>query len=389
MLSPPLHIKLFNRKIQSFHFFGITGYILGTSLGVILAIHLNLDPKIVLLMAGIGAATFFLLAVLAKTITGEETIVYYHHEIAILVICFLALKLLHLPVLNYLDITILGIATFLAFGRIGCFSVGCCHGQPAKNGVVYGHEHVKAGFTFYYEGVSLFPIQLIESVFVFLLIITGSILLVQNFPPGTVLILYTVVYGAFRFAIEFFRGDAERPYRQGLSEAQWTTLVLVVLSLAPGFAGFIPFYNWHIIVTASLLTAAFFVVLRNDTKQKIFSPRHVRQIACILSELDNDTNKMKYENPAGSGINVFQTDLGLCLSKGIFLNEKGLTTHYTVSNINKLQMDYATVKRLANLIKIFQKQNAAVRVEEKQYGVFHILFYNPLKSGNKLNSGRL
>ena len=203
------------------------------------------------------------------------------------------------------------------------------------------------------------------------------------------MILYTVVYGAFRFAIEFFRGDAERPYRHGLSEAQWTTLVLVVLSLAPGFAGFIPFYNWHIIVTTSLLTAAFFVVLRNDTKQKIFSPRHVRQIACILSELDNDTNRMKYENPAGSGINVFQTDLGLCLSKGIFLNEKGLTTHYTVSNINKLQMDYATVKRLANLIKLFQKQNAAVRVEEKQYGVFHILFYNPLKSGNKLNSERL
>jgi prolipoprotein diacylglyceryltransferase len=389
MLSPLLHIKILNRKVQSFHFFGITGYILGTSLGVILAKHLNLDPKIVLLMSGIGAATFFLLAVLAKMITGKETIVYYHHEIAILVICFLVLKLLDLPVLNYLDITILGIATFLAFGRIGCFSVGCCHGQPAKHGVVYGHEHVEAGFTFYYEGISLFPIQLIESLFVFLLIITGSMLLAQNFPPGTVLVLYTVVYGAFRFGVEFFRGDAERPYRQGLSEAQWTTLVLVILSLAPGLAGVIPLYNWHIIVTTSLLTTAFFVVLGNDTKQKIFNPRHIRQIACILSELDNDTNKMNYEDPAGSGINVIHTDLGLCFSKGIFLNEKGLTTHYTVSNINKLRMDYSTVKRLASLIKILQKQNTAIRVEEKQYGIFHILFYNPIKSENKLNSERL
>ncbi|MBD0287506.1 MAG: prolipoprotein diacylglyceryl transferase, partial [Flavisolibacter sp.] len=156
-----------------------------------------------------GAATFFLLAILAKIITGEEVIVYYHHEIAILIMCAVVLHALHQPVLPYLDITILGIATFLAFGRIGCFNVGCCHGRPVKGGVRYRHEHVEAGFTPYYEDVPLFPVQLVESAFVFIVVIAGSFLLLRSFPAGTVLLLYTVVYGLFRFSIEIFRGDPE------------------------------------------------------------------------------------------------------------------------------------------------------------------------------------
>ncbi|HEV8505247.1 MAG TPA: prolipoprotein diacylglyceryl transferase family protein, partial [Chitinophagaceae bacterium] len=154
-------------------------------------------------MSATAAATFFLLIIATKLIIGKEVIVYYHHEIAILIMCSVVLIALGLPVLSYLDITILGIATFLAFGRIGCFSVGCCHGKPSKKGVIYGPKHVQDGFTSYYEGIPLFPVQLVESGFVFLIIITGSLLLTQNTKPGTVLILYTVIYGSFRFVIEF------------------------------------------------------------------------------------------------------------------------------------------------------------------------------------------
>ena len=262
IFSPKLTVHFFNWSIRSFHFFGVLGFLLGTLLGVCLCYFLNFSIAIILLMSLTGAATFFLLAMLAKVITGKEVIVYYHHEIAILIACSFVLRICNWPVLQYLDITILGIATFLAFGRIGCLSVGCCHGKPASRGIVYGHEHVKAGFTPYYEGLVLLPVQFIESLFVFFVVITGSFLLVYHVLPGTVLIFYTVVYGTFRFMLEFFRGDAERPYFRGLSEAQWTTLLLISVSIFMASMGLTPLYNWHIIISILLFILSAVVILR-------------------------------------------------------------------------------------------------------------------------------
>src|SRR4249920_1179131 len=117
MLAPQLKISVFKKKVSAFHYFGVIGFMAGCLLGGILCYVLNLSVGIILLMSLTGAAIFFLLAILAKLITGEEVIVYYHHEIAIIVTCSFVLKLIHAPILNYLDITILGIATFMAFGR--------------------------------------------------------------------------------------------------------------------------------------------------------------------------------------------------------------------------------------------------------------------------------
>ncbi|MBL7726400.1 MAG: prolipoprotein diacylglyceryl transferase, partial [Dinghuibacter sp.] len=254
-MKPHLHIKLLKRKISSFHFFGVLGYIIGTLLGTFIAKPLGFRPEIVLLMAATGAGTFFLRAFFAKWITGEETIVYYHHEIAILVCCTLVLYLLNQPILSYLDITLLGIGTFLAFGRIGCFSVGCCHGRPHKHGVQYGEAHVQAGFTWFYKDVPLLPVQLIESGYVFLTVIAGTILLFNNVVPGTVLIVYTVLYGLFRFIMEYFRGDPDRPARLGVSEAQYTTLLLTGITYLLGKINWLPMYNWHGIILVLMVAA--------------------------------------------------------------------------------------------------------------------------------------
>ena len=376
MISPKLNIRFFHINIHSFHFFGVLGFLLGTFLGIYLCHILNLRIGIILLMTLTGAITFFILAVLAKVIFREERIVYYHHEIAILIICSIVLKLLHLPVLNYLDITILGIATFLAFGRIGCFSVGCCHGKPSQKGVVYGHDHVEDGFPHYLENVTLFPIQLVESAFVFLVIISGSIMLLQQAAPGTILIFYTVVYGAFRFTIEFFRGDAERPYFKGLSEAQWTTLILLAASLVFSFVGLIPFYSWHFIVSACLFLVSFFVIINNSKKKNVFSPHHVMQIALGLIELD----KEKKDRQPGVTINMFQTDFGFIFSKGQIVKNKSLITHYTFSSKTNKQIDFNIVEKLADLIKKLRHHKSTFRITGKQNGIYHILFRDFLKN---------
>jgi prolipoprotein diacylglyceryltransferase len=374
MIKPKLQIRIFNISIHSFHFFGVLGFILGTLLGVFLCNLLNFSASIILILSLTGAVTFFVLAILAKVITGKEVIVYYHHEIAILIACSCVLRIFHWPVLQYLDITILGIATFLAFGRIGCLSVGCCHGRPAKNGIVYGHEHVRAGFTPYYEGITLLPVQLIESVFVFFVVITGSLLILSNAVPGTVLIFYTVVYGSFRFVLEFFRGDAERPYFRGLSEAQWTTLVLIAVSIIMSSAGITPLYNWHIIMTALLLLFSVFIILRNNYGSKVTNPRHVKQIAIALNKAYKAELSVPEENTSPVSVNIFQTKLGLNLSKGKVKQEGNLVNHYTISCKKNNLLNYAVVEKLATIIQQIQKHKNQFEIYQRQNEVFHILF---------------
>lgn len=365
MLRPHLHVPLFGKKIHSFHFFGVLGFVLGSILGAVVCYYTGLQVPVILLMSLTGAATFFLLAFGAKTIAGKEVIVYYHHEIAILIFCSLILNTGGWPILPYLDVTLLGIATFLAFGRIGCFSVGCCHGKPARHGVVYGHEHVKKGFTWYYEGTPLLPVQLIESAFVFVLIIAGTILLLLQSPPGLFLTLYTVVYGAFRFVIEFYRGDANRPYFLGLSEAQWTTLILIAVSVMSSLTGLIPFYIWHMVIAGLVFAGALILVITTGAKQKLTKPGHIGQIAFALKKLDNN-------DEGQSPIRV--TKLGLNLSKGCLSEDGRMMTHYTISGNNEDALNQMTAYKLASLIKQLEHHKGPFEILQKKNGIFHIVF---------------
>ena len=122
MITPPLKIKIINTSIHSFHFFGAIGFFLGLFLGVALAYATVLSMWTVVLCSLVGAGVLFGMTYLYKVLTGREDLVYYQHEIAILVCCLITLSLLNQPILSYLDITIMGIGVFLVFGRIGYFS---------------------------------------------------------------------------------------------------------------------------------------------------------------------------------------------------------------------------------------------------------------------------
>lgn len=363
MSFPRLHVNVFGRRFQTFHFFGITGFVVGGLLGAVLCLVLGLPVWPILLMSLTAVATFFLLAILAKVITGREVIVYYHHEIGILIMCAWVFFLFHVPVLVYLDMTILGIATFMVFGRLGCLNVGCCHGKPARRGVVYRHEHVEAGFTHYYEGVPLFPVPLVESAFVCTVLIFGVVLVLRHAPPGTVLIFYTVAYGAFRFIIEFYRGDPERPYWKGVSEAQWTSLLLITVTGLLSIAGVLPLYGWHLLMSMVLFFAVAVIILRKDIFIKMTSPKHVRQIASAIVETDD-----------GVSVNVYQTDLGLSLSKGRVMSDGGVVTHYTLSYKKRGELFYPLVERIAEIIRLIQKHQGKYEISERENSVYHILF---------------
>ncbi len=371
MFAPPLNIHLFRKKVNSFHFFGVIGFVLSLTLGLVLSYVLRLQTGLVLLLGAIGAATFFGLAVLAKKITGGETIVYYHHEISIMVLCSVVLLLLKQPVLPYLDITILGIGTFLAFGRLGCYSVGCCHGRPHKHGVKYGKEHVAAGFTWYYQDVKLFPVQLVEAAYVTLTVITGIMLLIYQASPGTVLLFYTVIYGLFRFVLEFFRGDPERPLWKGISEAQWTTLLLIFLTFCLSYFGWLPLYFWHgmVLIVLILITCARVIIVHQNISYQLVNHRHVRELAEGLVALED---VLRHAEIREDQINIYNTSGGFSLSCERYEENGKLEYCYTISYRRKLAIE--ALRKFASTLKVLNKHDADFTIRERQNSIYHIIF---------------
>src|SRR5260370_19812981 len=116
-------LRLFGRPCPSFQVCGYTGFALGFMQSLMLIKRLGLSQLTLLGICGIVILTFCTLTMVTKILAGEETIIYYHHEIAVVVMTALFLRLINQPTRPYLDITVLGIGLFLGFGRIGCLLV--------------------------------------------------------------------------------------------------------------------------------------------------------------------------------------------------------------------------------------------------------------------------
>ncbi len=97
---------------------------------------------------------------------------------------------------------ITGVVLAHAIGRIGCFFAGCCFGIPTESylGVLFPHGHAHE----LYPGQEVYPTQLFESGFLFLLFI---LLNKVSYFKHKELEVYLVGYGIWRFLIEFIRGD--------------------------------------------------------------------------------------------------------------------------------------------------------------------------------------
>jgi len=112
-----------------------------------------------------------------------------------------------------------------AIGRVGCFLNGCCYGKPTTSGL---------GVVFHWDVVPRYPTQLFESAATLLMAIAFS---AWNFhrrtwerpTGGRVFLTYLLLYGAWRFGIEFWRGD-NPPIAAGLNVPQWISLGLITLS---------------------------------------------------------------------------------------------------------------------------------------------------------------
>lgn len=106
---------------------------------------------------------------------------------------------------------------FHFFGRLGCYTAGCC------------------------GGIGGFPLQLVEAflnlaIFLVIIYIQDRNCAVKDNGGGKPLFqktffLYMLMYGITRFVLEFFRGDAERGFIGALSVSQWISIAVTVIAV--------------------------------------------------------------------------------------------------------------------------------------------------------------
>ena len=126
----------------------------------------------------------------------------------------------------YYDLGAAAIPLFHGFGRIGCFLGGCCYGVESKFGFVYHHSIAEGA-----NGVSRFPVQLVEAGLNFALFFVLFALFRKKKLEGKLLGLYFVTYPVYRFILEFFRGDAYRGFVGPLSTSQFISIFLFALGI--------------------------------------------------------------------------------------------------------------------------------------------------------------
>ena len=156
----------------------------------------------------------------AKLIFGGS--VFYGGLFGGMVVAAFVMKRRNYPAGIMTDIAAPAVAVFHGFGRIGCFLGGCCYGIESSFGVVYTHSLNESA-----NGVRRLPVQLFESGFEFLLFLLLWQLLRHGKCEGRLFSLYMILYGIFRFFIEFFRGDSYRGFVLGLSTSQFISIFTV------------------------------------------------------------------------------------------------------------------------------------------------------------------
>jgi len=111
-----------------------------------------------------------------------------------------------------------GILLAHAIGRIGCFCAGCCYGIQTDSFL---------GVKFPDLPYKVFPTQLFESAFLFIMFAIASYLFFKN--KSRNITLYLISYGVFRFLIEFIRGDYRGEFIISfLSPSQvWSALMII------------------------------------------------------------------------------------------------------------------------------------------------------------------
>lgn len=351
----------------------VAGVVAGAAVGTALAEAIGLPRRDWRLAAAAAIASALLYVYGNRFVTRTEDTAFFR-----LLACLLAgpsavLVVAGAPVLPALDVLAVGLAVNQVFGRAGCLLAGCCHGRPARHGLSYGPAHVEAGFPAPLVGVPLVPIPLVEGFFLAALAAGLARVSLAPHVPGAVLALYLTGYATLRFALEPVRGDADRAYRGGFSEAQWISLAVAISVAALASLDGLPTRALHLAAAAGLSLASLVAALRHrlDPKdhRRLLLPRHVLELAAATR------TAVSAARPGPSPeVHVETTSLGVRLSGGIGVRGDTEIRFLTVSR-REPSLTPGVARRVARLVAAVV--GGDVRLVPGGSGVFHLLLTLP------------
>jgi phosphatidylglycerol:prolipoprotein diacylglycerol transferase len=157
--------------------------------------------------------------------------VFYGGLIAALAVSWWYMRKTRLPPLATADVFAPAIALGHAIGRLGCFSAGCCWGVRCDlPWAVTFRNPVANDITGVPLNVPLHPTQLYESLAEFAIFAVLFWRIRKPHPKGAIIGLYLMLYGAARFAVEFYRYHEQgNLWGSPLDTSQIISLALIAL----------------------------------------------------------------------------------------------------------------------------------------------------------------
>ena len=369
-------LRLFGRAVPAFRLFGAAGFAAGVVAGLAVAPSRGVGAGTVAAMFVLAVLTYLSLAALAMVVAGEPVLVFYHHAVGVAVVLAAASAWLGWPVLSHLDVYAVSLMAFLAVARLGCLTVGCCHGAPHDprtplGAVVYGDAHADDGFPRHLVGVPLFPLQAVEATGAALLAI-GSVAVaaVADPPPGDLIGFVVVGYALLRYRLEGLRGDPGRAELRRLTEARITSVTLAVAVTAGAAAGLLPWHSYYPLAAVVLVAAAGHRAVATPEPwdlDALLHPDHVAEMAGLLALADDQTT--------GERIAVAETRAGLRLSTTTLASddESAQRTVVTLSSGRDEPLPELAAFALCRLLTTMRQPEGGASLHAGGSGVFHVV----------------
>jgi hypothetical protein len=360
-------------RVPAFVAWGAVGFAIGTAAGLTLGLATNRSVVVVAAMSAASATAFFVVAFATKALSGEETLTFYHHAVAVSLACVTLLILWGVPLLPYLDLAAVGLLAFLVFGRLGCRFAGCCHGRPHPWGIRYSTLPDSGGLPAYLVGVTLLPVQVFEAVASAVIALVGATMAMRSWPPGAVLVWCVCAYAASRFAIEFGRGDDCRRYLWGLSVPQWTSVALAALCGLLAVLGYLPEPGLAVGCALALAITTLAVALRlfpPIARYDLLGAAHTHELSHVL-DAGAATALM-----AGSP-RIWPTSHGLLLSTDTLVDHGRAVRTYTLSHAFH-PLDARMAARVARRIMLLRHNgHGSILLTGPSPGVYHLVVGDP------------
>ena len=364
------------RRLNSYMLWVYTGVIMGTTaiftLSIKKGLSLEIIAEIMLLVSVFSLFLYKSTKIIGKTYAflnwAKKGV--YHYQILALIFTGLFLIIRHEPLLAYVDVLVIGLLVYQAFGRIGCLMAGCCHGRPHELGVIYGDKYASTGYPYFIARVRLFPIQLVEALWLFLLTLGALFNISGDYAWGENVAWYIIGYGLGRFFFEFWRGDPGRIYVWGLSEPQWTAFLLTLGVICLELSEVLPFHPWHMLVFLLQLSAVAKFYLSSSFKksgrQLLLHPNHIFEILGMVNWLTKQSSLLFPTNEQNSNaVNIFTgiTSLGLQISLNVQSGKLGTGFQYELS-LAKGSLERKSAELLSKLIVRLNHDSSKFRLTE-------------------------